>query len=116
MLDNQHKHLLSICDSIDELTKIPSVTFNERFHEILNELIKYAEIHFRDEEKLLEAHDFPELIIHRKGHDEYFNDLSLILFNALKGEFDINRLGAFTNEWWINHILHSDMKYKPYFK
>jgi len=114
-MDAQHQKLLAVCVDIAELTKQHGSEFTDNFHLALNELTNYAGQHLADEEKLLQDTFYPDFSEHKREHEEYFTTLSEILFNAVNGAFDAEKLNAFAGEWWVNHILNSDMKYKQYF-
>jgi hemerythrin-like metal-binding protein len=115
ILDNQHKKLLALCKEAENLYKVRNPEFSDKYHAIFDELCTYIQEHFRSEEELLEANEYPDLIAHKKEHNNYITNFSKIVDGASKGDLDINKLNCFLTEWWLNHILTSDMKYKDYF-
>lgn len=113
-IDEQHRKLLSICSHIDHIKQDGTPQFLDQFYEELNGLIVYAEEHFKFEEDLFESKGFPDTEKHKHEHDEYFKQVSKILFDAQNGKIELEELKTFILGWWIDHILNSDMKYKPY--
>lgn len=114
ILDKQHRKLLLICAQISQIKQDDTPQSLEQFYEELNELIVYAEEHFKFEEELFESKGFPDTVKHKHEHDEYFKQVSKILFDAQKGNVKIEGMKTFILGWWIDHVLNSDMKYKPY--
>ena len=74
------------------------------------------EEHFADEEKLMEAHQYPELDSHRKKHD-YMRKV----LREFVQRFEANELNMelefinFLKTWIVDHILTVDRKYGPFF-
>ena len=84
---------------------------------ILQGLVDYTILHFKNEEKLMKKYNYPDYDSHKQEHDEliekvtdFFND-----FKDGRKTFSIQLL-IFLNDWITNHILKTDMKYKPFFK
>ncbi len=115
-MDYQHMLLLTICKEISELSKKQNTAFTSHFHLVLNDLINYAKNHFSVEESLLNEINYPELDEQKREHAEYLETVTNLIEGAMAGKLDIEKLNEFAEAWWINHILTSDMKYKPYFK
>lgn len=116
VLDGQHKNLLALISQAEDLSKEQCPDFAQKFHAIFDELCTYIQEHFRDEEALLEANNYPDLIAHKKEHNDYITNFSEIVYGASKGNLDIYTLNCFLTEWWLNHILTSDMQYKDFIK
>jgi len=115
-IDQQHKHLISLYNDCGQLIDNQDYEFQERFNKLLVNLIDYAQEHFKYEEKLMLACNYPNLDAHEKEHDEYISGLNKIVSDSLHGKIEINSLRYFLSKWLIDHILESDMKYKNYIK
>jgi hemerythrin len=113
-LDSQHKKLLKMCRKLRDCLTDNSKQGDALFHEILNDLAVYAEIHFSTEEKMLRKVNYPELDAHMAEHLEYFEWLAALSVAATKGHIDKETLRSRVADWWINHICESDMAYKSY--
>ncbi len=91
-LDNQHKKILSLCrqsiDGIDENSREGIISF----HLILNDLVEYADRHFKTEEALLAASGYPLSVQHIEEHLEYRRKLTELLIDATCGRVDKDSL------------------------
>jgi hemerythrin len=114
-LDEQHKKIIELIniliehhnDSVDSET-----VFN-----VLQEMMKYAQQHLDDEEQLLEGNDYPDLMRHTSVHIAYLEKVSEFSFEVMAHNNNVStQLLEFLKDWWIHHILHEDMKYRPFFE
>ena len=116
-IDTQHQELFEIINHFqEELTKGAS---NHLSIEILNELIKYAQKHFSDEEKISREFGFPEeeLSNHREVHEQLILDVFQLHQEISKGMLnELDAISDFLANWIILHVLIEDYKYKPYLK
>lgn len=114
-IDWQHKKLLLLCAESASCLESAGPESREKFHDLLNEMAVCASEHFAKEEEMLRARHYPMLAEHAEEHERFQMALSDFLFAALDGNQD--RLGVFNflSEWWIHHILESDLACKPYF-
>lgn len=114
LLDSQHRELLRICRlaelSIDDTSEVGA----ELFHVVLNDLCRYADVHFRTEEAILERIGYPNIEEQRVEHQNYLDEVSDFLFKATLGRLDRLGLARFLTGWWMHHILDSDMHYAPF--
>lgn len=113
-LDEQHKIIINF---INELLKNPGIsTSSETLHDIVDEMCKYARAHLDYEESLLNEINYPELDKHRKSHEKFIEAIAgYSIDTTLRDSAVPDKLLRFLKEWWLNHILEEDMKYKPYF-
>jgi hemerythrin len=84
---------------------------------LFGELFSYVQIHFTEEEALLEQTGFEGLANQKKQH-QYFRE-QLIQFKEQL--FSGNAIGTqsvlnFMRDWFLNHILETDKQYGAYFK
>lgn len=115
-LDAEHRRILSIINQMIEHPE--SLEGSEAVSDILVQLTKYASEHFDHEEKLLEEHGFPDLATQRKEHHDFRRKIAGYCLNVMN---DRDRQGdapedmlRFLKRWWNDHILVSDMKYRPF--
>lgn len=114
-LDSQHRQIFDTINTF--YNAILDAVSSDMVANVLNSLQEYTRVHFREEERLMKLHRFPELREHEDAHayliyrTEYFFgqfhlhsvDLSPDLFMFLK-------------EWWTNHIMAMDRKYAPFLR
>lgn len=115
VLDDQHKQLLQICSEIENLAGNATESPTAGLKATLNDLCTYADEHFRYEEQLLKQLGVPDQENHIREHSQYFTRLWAIIEKSNNGKLNASDLLAFTSNWWVGHILHSDMQYSEYF-
>ncbi len=83
---------------------------------VLEGLIDYTKTHFENEEKMMRKYNYPKYEEHKKEHDALVKDVMDFYqdFQAGKKAFTIELL-KFLDDWVTNHILETDMHYKPFF-
>jgi len=114
-LDLQHQSIINVINSLSEKprlfgrsTSIPSA---------LNELTNYVSEHFLLEERLLEENGYQDLLEHSKRHTAYSKKITQLCTESLHRKSEVPaELLDFLSQWWTNHILHEDMKYKSFFE
>ncbi|UUO25127.1 bacteriohemerythrin [Colwellia sp. M166] len=109
-LDNDHKKLISL---LNHFTTAYDYAMSEEFErEALNDLINYTKYHFDREEKLLEQHDYPNLVAHKAQHKQMIKQVErfMDLYNE-KGHEALNEISEFLANWLINHINGTDKEY-----
>ena len=88
---------------------------------LLAELKDYTEVHFHDEEALMERIHYPELDAQKRAHTAFVERLVEIDLSELD-DMDDNQqeylidLIQFLAGWLINHILGSDKKIGEYMR
>jgi len=112
-LDKQHQQLLAICNEMAKHVGGSQPVSRARFHEILNELTVYSRQHFHVEETLLLEMGYAGLFDQETEHLAYSEKIAEWAFDATVGTLDMQKAHAFLADWWKNHILVSDMRYRP---
>lgn len=115
LIDSQHKELINIVNEFHNIIKTNLDT--SAIFKVLNSLIRYADKHFKEEEKLMEISNYPndKLQEHKKIHEDLVKDIFNLhdKLNQSK-EFPLLEIEMFLNDWLIKHILIDDKKLKPY--
>jgi hemerythrin len=112
-LDQQHQKLLGLCNSLADCLSADPQQAQFRFHDILHKLTQYAREHFRFEESTLERCDYADLAHQRTEHDAYEEKMADWAFEATMDTLNLLDVQHFLATWWRDHILVSDMRYKP---
>jgi len=116
-LDADHKKLIELVNFADQWVARESWP---QVATVLDELMVYAQGHFRREESVMAALKFPETESHKKLHEALGMRARVLRdrFNACAHDEDRRACGAILlkvlNDWLLDHILKQDMKYKPY--
>lgn len=114
IIDQQHRKMLLLCAESAKCLESAGPEGCEKFHDLLHEMAVCAREHFATEEELLLARHYPMLAEHAEEHEQFQIALSDFLFSAVEGELDKIGVFRFLSEWWIHHILVSDLDCKPY--
>ena len=86
---------------------------SDTISELLDKLTKYAAIYFRAEEQLLEEYGYPGLAIQREEHKAYrIKIVELYQATFIHKDSVPKELVMFLRDWWVKHILETDMKYR----
>lgn len=112
LVDMQHKRL---CDLLNKLSKkfIVGTPREDEVEQVLKELSNYANLHFADEEELMNSYhlDPHYLALHRMEHHSFIYDLERLQLHVNPDENEIQtaeRLVRFITSWLVYHILGVD--------
>lgn len=110
-IDKQHQYLIDILNSIDEISKLDKEETLELFLKLKN----YTDIHFSDEEELMEKIEYPHIETHKMEHSFFIKKIKEIQEKiAANEEVDIKDVSFFLSDWLINHILIRDSELSAY--
>ncbi|NOX90816.1 MAG: hemerythrin family protein [Calditrichaeota bacterium] len=114
-IDAQHKKLINIMNRLIEMRN--ARVDSELISETLTEMTEYASKHFETEEKYMVEYDYPDYDAHKKVHKEFKKKTAFFCVDTMSHKETIPiEILTFLKDWWINHILKSDMKYKEFFR
>ncbi len=110
LMDSQHKKLIGL---INELHSAMSLGQGKNIlKKILDELIKYTQIHFASEEKLMMQANYEELAEHRHIHKILTQQVIRLQIKFKEGKTLLTiEVMEFLRNWLINHIEGTDKKY-----
>lgn len=113
-LDNQHKNIINF---INKLISNPEIdVHSETLHDILQEMMRYSKEHLYDEEMLLRQNGYSDFDTHVNYHMEYLEKFAELSLSVTESDLTVPAdLLSFLRNWWANHILVEDMKYKSFF-
>jgi hemerythrin len=109
-LDAQHRKLIETVNALDGDAGLGG---------ILDSLREYADTHFRDEEHLLAATEYPELDQHRSHHKAFRAWLDrVVTAHRSGGDAAVSRqdVHAYLKVWLANHLLVYDQAYVAHLK
>ena len=112
-IDNQHKKLFEeINNFYNNLILKKNI---EALKLVLAELKKYATYHFDTEEALMQQYGFVGLQRHKKEHDIFKKEIAAFEKKILEGKMLLSlQVTTFLENWIMNHILLTDMKYSEF--
>lgn len=103
-IDNQHKMIIEIANSLNEELSV------EEVKAILLKLVHHSKDHFLCEEKMMESMDYPDLEEHRKLHTEMVTTLADFCLKKYESPEEVHEFRKFVYNWIIDHLLHHDKK------
>ncbi len=112
-IDEQHKKLVNmINDLFDAMTQGHG---KEVVGKVIQGLIDYAVFHFGTEERLFQAHAYPETASHKAEHERFSAKVLEFKKNYDSGAALLTKdVLKFLSDWLNGHILVVDRKYGPY--
>lgn len=114
-IDNQHKKLFNLINELYSALKDYNTEAN--IFQQLNDLIHYTEMHFKDEEDILDLIKLPQAKLkrHKRIHENIIEQMYKLNDQLVRGEEEVlYNLEYFFNSWVIRHILVNDKEYQPY--
>lgn len=112
-IDDQHRQLVSLINELHLAVEYGKG--EEVILPVLEKLHNYANTHFRDEEALLEHHNYPEASGHAEEHREFLARLNELQrqYRSLKEVLTVH-VKNYLRNWFFTHIQIEDMKYKTF--
>ena len=115
-LDGQHQKIIDYVNTLIDYYN--NDISSKNIADICDELLSLAYSHFEYEEILLKELDYPELELkqHTDVHSAFkdiITELVIKSINRNDQKIPVEIL-QFMKDWWVDHILKEDMKYKPF--
>ncbi len=112
-MDEQHKVLVDMINYIYKLLEEGKRT--EAMEFFSDTLVEYVNMHFSEEEKMLERVGYPDLENHKKIHEQ-FKKLMMDSVPKIKegNEHEFKTALALVWGWLYSHILKVDKRYGEY--
>ncbi|MCI4626323.1 MAG: bacteriohemerythrin, partial [Candidatus Magnetoovum sp. WYHC-5] len=111
--DTQHKKLF---DMVNELySAMRKGLAKDALDGILTKLVEYTDMHFKEEEIMMEKHGYPDFPNHKKMHENLKQQVLAFYKDFKQGKATIStQIMNFLKDWLANHILKTDTKYGIY--
>ena len=107
-MDGQHKGLIALINALDDDTYV---------RDVMDKLGNYVDVHFREEEKLLEQSGYPDLDEHLEKHkvfEDWFTQQKSIFETGDGSEALRQGIQSYLKVWLMNHIMFTDKSYSKY--
>jgi hemerythrin len=112
-LDAQHKKIIDIINLLRSKSDVD--VRSETVSELLTKLTSHASDHFATEEQLLVEHGYPEVATHKEAHKAYRRKVAVLCQETMVHNASVpEELLRLLDDWWVNHILVDDMRYRPF--
>jgi hemerythrin len=113
VIDDQHKILIALINELHAATLRGEA--REVMERTFQELVLYAESHFKCEEGFLRQVGYPFLVKHHVEHREFVVKVQKLYSASFAIKFMRSMdLLVFLRSWWGEHILVADQKYVPF--
>jgi hemerythrin len=115
-IDEQHRELFALVNSLSELDKESMDA--EVMKQALDFLVKYAVQHFKDEEEVQLAYEYPGYKTHRQMHENFKTTLG-VMVELFMQEFTVellNSLRKILYLWLKSHVANVDNKIGEYIR
>lgn len=109
-IDDQHKELISLINHAYEAIQKHD---EHMMTELIDDMRAYANMHFSFEEKLMKAHNYPELEHHKFKHAKFKQEVDSFKKNQFQ-KTNLSQIFVFLSRWLTTHIMDEDMKYVSY--
>lgn len=114
-IDMQHRHLVGIINELFDAMK--EGHGQDALNHVLEGLVEYIDVHFRTEEELMRAAEYPEFDYHKIEHEFLTRQVQLLQKRREQGErIATPELMNFLRGWLENHITVSDKAFGRYHK
>lgn len=113
-IDEQHKRLFEIADSIYEL--LNNDIYLDKYDRIMivvDELKEYTDFHFKTEENFMRETGYRKYLSHKTRHDDFIakiNNLDLNVIDENQADY-LGEILDFVCMWIKNHILSEDKQF-----
>jgi hemerythrin len=113
-MDEQHKQIIKMVNRMIELKE--DKVDSEIVSDTLTKMTEYAGKHFEKEEKYMLEYNYPYYSEQKEQHKEFKKRTATFCMDAMAYKTNVPiEILTYLKDWWINHILKIDMKYKSFF-
>lgn len=115
-LDEQHQKIISLINRLFDNQDDAHLFVSDRDN--LLALMEYSKLHLQYEELLLKKYGYPDFDSYKEANADFIAALEHFSKSVVSGEkYKVSELVLdFLNDWWTNHLLVKDTKYKDFLK
>jgi len=113
LIDEQHKKLFKLTNNL--ILNSNAYVNSAIIAETLNDLLAYIRTHFKDEEVLMKKYNYPQIIEHKKEHDDFIYKVAMFCKDVIDNKATVTEeMLSFLVNWLYFHISKVDQNYKIY--
>ena len=113
LIDAEHEELFKLVNAFH--TRWAEAHTRQDIAKILNQLIVYAEMHFRHEETIMGDAGFPKLEGHQKIHEAMIDSIFRLQQSYEDGNLRLEMdTMKFVKAWLVEHILENDYLFRDF--
>lgn len=109
-MDRQHQRLFELSEKVHDTIESDI----ESLYQAIEQLFEYTNYHFKEEEKLLQTHNYPDFKDHKEKHDEIIRQINALAIKFKNEEITRENFLALLKDWIFNHILIRDRDYSKF--
>jgi len=114
-IDEQHQRLIGYINDLQ--TAMLEGKARDRVALVLEDLIAYADVHFKTEEHLMERYGYADTPLHKLEHGNFVNKVSRLMRDCDGMQISVTLdLMKFLRDWLTGHIMNTDRRYAPFLK
>ena len=113
LCDAQHKRLFEIINQLANAMRMGKG--KAVIQKTLADLVAYTQVHFQDEEALMQRAKYPEYAGHQQSHQRFVAEVNSYFRESKEGH-SVNtvELLNLVQDWLVNHIQKTDKAYSAY--
>jgi hemerythrin len=109
-MDAEHQILIDIINQLHDSMRSGKAT--QETGEILNRMVEYTQRHFKAEEKILLANNYPQYQRQKSEHDAFIAKTLEYKRDFQQGKLALSvQVSSFLKVWWTDHIQKEDKQY-----
>ncbi len=113
VFDEQHKRLVGLINDLHDAMR--SGQGRSVIGSVLQELVRYTDYHFSDEERAFDNYNYPEAESHKRAHSAFIKRMGELTAEYQKGDLTVTADTLKTLvDWLKDHIMGVDKAYAPY--
>lgn len=112
-IDEEHHYLFDLINAFHD--EHCGAADGSALARILNQLVQYAEQHFRHEEAVMEENEYPAYAEHCALHEELYLTIFRLSEQQSAGAVHVDiETVRFIRSWLVEHIVQHDLRFADY--
>lgn len=113
-IDDQHKQLIQMINDVAEA--VAQGRPDDVQQGVLCDMVVYAGVHFSTEEKHMQHFNYSDIEVQKAQHHDYILKIGQFRVDLEAGKITLTQdILDFLKDWLKEHILVTDMRFKPFF-
>lgn len=112
-IDEEHRYLFDLINAFHDEHR--GAADGSALGKILNQLVQYAEQHFRHEEAIMKKNKYPAYTEHCALHEELYFTIFRLSEQLGAGSLRVDiETVRFIRSWLVDHIIQHDLQFADY--
>lgn len=111
-IDAQHRHLMDLINEFDQAARIEKGI--ESCHDIGEDFLRYAKVHFAFEEDLMKKFKYDQRRIHEEEHERFVLAAATLLSFSDDKDNSPENISEFLRLWLQDHIANFGIQFGNY--